>query len=63
MSNINRCSIVSWGIYGGTTQLSKSTQAHLAASWGLFATGASAVVSWLQTGYWWNFYYQWIPWV
>jgi hypothetical protein len=52
--SINNCSFVSWGLYGGTTQLSKAKQAHLAASWGLLAAGVSAAFNWLQSWYWWQ---------
>lgn len=52
--SINTCSFVSWGLYGGTTQLSTAKQAHLAGSWGLVLNGVSAAVSWLTRGYWWN---------
>ncbi|MGO9020472.1 MAG: hypothetical protein ACLQVJ_19205 [Syntrophobacteraceae bacterium] len=52
--SINHCSFVSWGLYGGTSQLSKASQAHLAASWGLFVSGVAATFNWLKSWYWWN---------
>ncbi len=52
--SINKFSFVSWGVYGGPTQLAKATQAHLAASWGLVVTGVGAAFNWLTSWYWWR---------
>jgi hypothetical protein len=52
--SINTYSFVSWGVYGGKTQLATSVQAHLFASWGMFVTGVSATFNWLKSWYWWK---------
>jgi hypothetical protein len=52
--SINTCSFVSWGLYGGTTQLSAAKQAHLACSWGMITVTAAVALNWLKSWYWWS---------